>query len=239
MVNTPEILKLYALKRRYDWMIDIVSEAKKCLADLSKENRLTTGKVRSVSAALYSNLEDKNIDNVFSMCENLLHEREWALGVIAYDWAYRVKKQYNDNTFSVFEGWLKKYIKGWGDCDDFCTHAFGELLSSNNKLFTSVFEWTRHPDFFVRRAAAVILIYPIRQNKYECIKPFMISDALMNDSHYLVLKGYGWMLKVLSEAEPEKVYEYLIKNRNCMPRVAFRYALEKLDKDKKEYLMKQ
>lgn len=61
----------------------------------------------------------------------------------------------------------------------------------------------------------------------------MISDALMNDSHYLVLKGYGWMLKVLSEAEPEKVYEYLIKNRNCMPRVAFRYALEKLDKDKK------
>ena len=96
-------------------MIDIVSEARKCLADLSKENGLTTGKVRSVSAALYSNLNDKNIDNVFSMCENLLHEREWALGVIAYDWAYRVRKQYNDNTFYVFEGWLKKNIKGWGD----------------------------------------------------------------------------------------------------------------------------
>jgi len=51
----------------------------------------------------------------------------------------------------------------------------------------------------LRRASAVVLIYPIRRNRYEGIDPFLISDALMHDSHHLVLQGYGWMLKVLSQ----------------------------------------
>jgi 3-methyladenine DNA glycosylase AlkD len=219
------------------YMINIVSEARNHLHNLSKENGLTTGKVRSISSVMYKSLEDKSIDNVFTLCEGLLDEHEWALGVIAYDWAYRVRKQYNDKTFYIFENWLKKYVTGWGDCDDFCTHAFGELLSQNNELFSQVFKWTNHPDFFVRRAAAVILIYPIKNNKYQNLDPFLISDTLMDDSHHLVLKGYGWMLKVLSGNEQDNVYEYLMKNKNTMPRVSFRYALEKLDMGLKLRLM--
>lgn len=75
---------------------DIVLEARNRLENLTKENGLTTGKVRKISSALYKVVEDKSIDNVFTLCEHLLNEHEWALGVIAYDWAYRVRKQYND-----------------------------------------------------------------------------------------------------------------------------------------------
>ncbi|MCM1568670.1 MAG: hypothetical protein NC081_04400 [Roseburia sp.] len=39
-----------------------------------------------------------------------------------------MKKQYSESTYDIFYRWLKNYVKGWGDCDDFCTHAFGELL---------------------------------------------------------------------------------------------------------------
>ena len=113
------------------------------------------------------------------------------------------------------------------------------MLSQNNELFSHILKWTEHPDFFVRRASAVILIYPIKHNKYENIKPFLISDTLINDTHHLVLKGYGWMLKVLSETEPNNVYEYLLKNKNTMPRVSFRYALEKFDKELKILLMEE
>ncbi|MBZ9689718.1 DNA alkylation repair protein [Clostridium estertheticum] len=220
-------------------MINIVFEARNRLEPSSKENSLTTGKVRSISSALYKILEDKSIDNVFAHCEQLLNEHEWTLGVIAYNWAYRVRKQYNDKTFFVFEGWLKRYVTDWGDCDDFCTHAFGELLSQNNELFTHIVKWTQHPDFFVRRASAVVLIYPIKHNKYQNLKPFLICDALMNDNHHLVLKGYGWMLKVLSETQQSNVCQYLTKNKNTMPRVSFRYALEKLNSELKLHLMEE
>ena len=38
-------------------------------------------------------------------------------------------------------------------------------------------------------------------NDYDGIDPFIISDRLMNDEHELVLKGYGWILKSVSQIE--------------------------------------
>jgi 3-methyladenine DNA glycosylase AlkD len=46
------------------------------------------------------------------------------------------------------------------------------------------------------------------------------------------------MLKVLSVKEPQLVYDYLEKNKEIMPRVSFRYALEKMDKERKSELMR-
>jgi 3-methyladenine DNA glycosylase AlkD len=60
--------------------------------------------------------------------------------------------------------------------------------------------------------------------------------GILNE-HYLVLKGYGWMLKVLSQAEPESVFDYLAKRKKAMPRISFRYAIEKYGKELKARLM--
>jgi len=217
----------------------VVSEAKSRIEEAKKESHITTGKVRKISAALYKEVEDKGIDNILKLSEELLQERSWALGVIAYDWAFRVRDQYTEKTFSTFEHWLKDYVRDWGDCDDFCIHALGALVSQYNHLFENVLQWTEHSDFWVRRGAAVSMIYPIKKDKYESINPLLVSDRLLQDDHYLVLKGYGWMLKVLSQQEPERVFEYLLKHKETMPRVAFRYGMEKLSKEKRETLMQK
>lgn len=47
------------------------------------------------------------------------------------------------------------------------------------------------------------------------------------------------MLKVLSLVNPNCVKEYLIKNRKKMPRIAYRYALEKFDKETRNKLMQR
>lgn len=215
-------------------MFYVVLEASKRLTSL---NGIVTGDVRKVSKELYNDLDNKDIDYVLNCCEKLLNERKWAFDIIAYDWAYRVRKQYNENTFLIFERWVMEYLTDWYNCDDFCTHALGELLCQRNELFKYIIDWTKSSKFVVRRAAAVVLILPIKRRKYDGLQPFLISDSLMLDEHYLVLKGYGWMLKVLSQVKPEKVIEYLNKNRNNMPRIAFRYALEKFDKETKLKLM--
>ncbi len=127
------------------------------------------------------------------------------MGVIAFDWAFRMKENYNADTYQIFYGWLKKYVRGWGDCDDFCTHAFGELLRQDKSLFEKVREWTNDTDFWVRRASAVILIPAILHNDYEGLKPLEIADRLISDEHDLVQKGYGWMLKSLSQTDRSAV----------------------------------
>ncbi len=194
-------------------MNKIVEEAIRKIKELEKNTpcgkHIITGDVRKLSSKLFSQIEDKSIENVFILCEELLNEHSWALGVIAFDFAYRMKNHYNESTYDIFYRWLKDYVRGWGDCDD----------------------------FWIRRASAVILIPSIMKNDYEGIEPFTISDRLMSDSHNLVLKGYGWMLKALSQINPSCVKEYLIKNVKKMPRVAYRYALEKFDKETRNQLM--
>jgi len=197
----------------------------------------TTGDIRKLSAKLFGNIGDKSKDNIFSLCNELLEQREWALGVIAFDFAYRMKKQYDENTFAVFEGWLEKYVRGWGDCDDLCVHALGELVRQKPGLVLKMIAWTKRDEFWMRRASAVGLILSIRRDDYKKINPFQISDLLMKDGHYLVLKGYGWMLKELASKEPDRVFDYLMENKAVMPRVAFRYAMQKMDADKKRILM--
>ena len=198
---------------------------------------IVTGDIRKLSARLYREIKDKTIDNVFSLCEELLEEHSWRLGVIAFDWAYRAKGQYSEDTYEIFYGWVKKYVHGWGDCDDFCTHAFGELLRRYKLLFSKVMEWTKDEDYWVSRASAVILIPAILHKDYEGINPLMISDLLMSDEHDLVQKGYGWMLKSLSQVDMETVTNYLIDNHTQMPRTAYRYALEKYDQETRTKLM--
>ncbi len=222
-------------------MESIVEKAVSEINELEKScavgKHVVTNDIRRLSSKLFRELEDKTIENVLSICEELLEQHSWALGIIAFDFAYRVKNQYTEATYDTFYLWLKKYIRGWGDCDDFCTHAFGELLRQNKNLFSKVILWTKDADFWVRRASAVILIPCILKNDYEGINPFVISDNLLEDEHDLVLKGYGWMLKCLSTVNRDCVEIYLRQNYQIMPRVAFRYALEKFDKNARSVLM--
>ncbi|MFY9419667.1 MAG: DNA alkylation repair protein [Limnochordia bacterium] len=198
---------------------------------------IKTGDVRKIASQAFRSLGDRSKDHVFSLCEELLEQRSWPMKVIAFDFAYRVRRQYNQADFAVFQRWLEEYVRGWGDCDDFCTHAFGELICQYPELSRKTLLWTERREFWLRRAAAVVLIPSIRRDKYMETDPLQVADLLMQDEHDLVRQGYGWMLKELSAKEPDLVFTYLRKHRAVMPRVAFRCALEKLGEERRRILM--
>lgn len=211
----------------------IVTYISKAFKGRSFFTGLTTPEIRKIAAQTFKHLPSHQKDNVFACCESLLKEAKWEYGIVAFDWAYRVRDQYDDQTFYLFESWLEKYVRGWVDVDDFCTHAFGFLMTQRKKYVANVMLWTSSENFWMRRAASVVFIYPIKKNDFQVKDLFEISNCLMNDSHYLVLKGYGWMLKVLSQKKPNEVYAYLLRNKNKMPSLAFRYAANKLDHSKR------
>ena len=79
----------------------------------------------------------------------------------------------------------------------------------------------------VRRAAAVSLIYPVRKGLY-LREVFKTALALLTDSHDLVQRGYGWMLKEASHKYQKEVFAFVMKNKASMPRTSLRYAIEKM-----------
>jgi 3-methyladenine DNA glycosylase AlkD len=96
--------------------------------------------------------------------------------------------------------------------------------------------WAISANRWVRRASAVSLIVPAKEGKF-LQDIFQIADILLLDKDDMVQKGYGWMLKVVSQAHQQEVYEYVLAHKAAMPRTALRYAIEKMPKEFRDKAM--
>ena len=203
-----------------------------------KNLEIRTATVRKISAQYFKKIRKRSKHEKFKLCEDLLESDNWMDRVVAFDWAYRCKSRYEKADFYVFESWLKRYVSGWGSCDDFCTHAFGHFLFNFPEFFSNVKLWAKSRNRWLRRASAVILIYSIRRKRLLA-SVFEIADTLLLDKDDLVQKGYGWMLKEASKNYPEEVFSYVMKHRKEMPRTALRYSIEKLSSESRIEAMKK
>lgn len=182
---------------------------------------------KQIAKKYFDKIKNLNKDQIFSICEKLLKSGYGEEKGIVFDWALRLKKQYQKQDFKIFENWLKRYVSDWGDCDNLCTGAFGEFLLQFPEFFKKVKLWAKSKNRWLRRASVVILIYSIRKNRF-LNEAFQIADILLTDKDDLVQKGYGWLLKEISNKYPKLVFDYVMKNKSVMPRTALRYSVEKL-----------
>jgi 3-methyladenine DNA glycosylase AlkD len=183
--------------------------------------------VKKIAREYFVDIKNLDKEEIFRICSELLKSGYSEEKSIAFDWLFQLKKQYQKQDFKIFEQWLNKYVSDWGDCDNFCTGAFGEFILQFPRFFNKIRIWAKSKNRWMRRASAVILIYSTRRGKFieESLK---IADILLIDEDDLVQKGYGWMLKELSNLYPNLVFRYIMKNKYSMPRTALRYAVEKL-----------
>lgn len=212
-------------------IVDVVNVELETLKLIKKDQN--TGEVRKIARVIYKEIKDLSINDYLDECEKVLNLRSWASWIIAFELAFRKRKDYTVDTFPIFQRWLFEYVRDWEDCDDFSVHALGALVMDFPQVIDQVYEWCDKPEFWVRRAAAVCLIYSIRKDAMDLKHIFGIASKLMGDEHYLVQKGYGWMLREYSKNHQEEVVEFVKMNAKSMQRTAFRYAIRDVDKEVK------
>lgn len=183
--------------------------------------------IKRVAFLNFKEINDFPKKQIFYLCEKLLSVSANGHLQIAFDWAFRIKKQYEKEDFKIFENWVKKYVDEWSSCDDLCTRALGEFIYRFPEVLPELKKWAKSKDMWARRASAVALIYSLRRGKY-LNDAFDTAKILLQDKEDLVQKGYGWMLKEASKSRQKEVFNFVIKNKNLMPRIALRYAIEKM-----------
>tara|TARA_Y100000296_G_scaffold83094_1_gene113301 strand:+ start:213 stop:935 length:723 start_codon:yes stop_codon:yes gene_type:complete len=204
-----------------------------------KVHGVRSGIVRKIGKKYWKDVKDKFVEEIFTLCEQLLKSDYNEESTIAFSWAMNCRPRFEKKHFFVFESWVKKYVNNWAKCDDFCTHAFNRLLLKYPEFYSNVKKWTKSKNRWMRRAAAVIHISTEKQfySSKNLKHIFEIADILLMDSDDLVQKGYGWMLKVASNHYQKQVFDYVMKNKKTMPRTALRYAIEKMPKGLKKKAM--
>ena len=199
---------------------------------------LKSAQVKVLTKKYFKQLDPKNKIIIFELCEELWQSGMFEESIIACDWSYSLRKQFEPADFLVFESWVQGYISNWASCDTFCNRTIGEFLIKFPGFVNEIRRWALSENRWVRRAAAVSLIVPARKGIF-LPEIFEIAETLLHDQDDMVQKGYGWLLKSASKPCPNEVFEFVMAHNKTMPRTALRYAIEKLDYSSKNMAMEK
>ena len=155
------------------------------------------GVVRKVGRDFFKKIEVKDKKHVFELCDELLKIEKQETRIIAWQWARKMKKEFMEGDFNIFERWLKKDVSNWASCDGLCTGPLGDLLVMYPALISRTVVWRRSRSRWVRRAAAVSLILSVKSEQ-NLKDVFVVANDMLEDQDDMVQKGYGWMLKEAS-----------------------------------------
>ncbi|NPE30027.1 DNA alkylation repair protein [Methanococcoides sp. SA1] len=180
----------------------------------------------------------KKINEILSLCEEFLNTGIYEHKIIAFLWAQRCKKDFLPEHFDTFCRWLSEYVNDWSDCDTLCSNVLGEFLFIYPEFAAKMEKWADSKNKWVRRGAAVSLIFGLRRDTFLKIA-FNVADKLLDDREDIVLKASGWMLKEASRSFQKEVFEYLMENKAVMPRTTLRYAVEKMPEKMRAEIMKR
>ena len=126
-----------------------------------------------------------------------------------------------------------KYINNWDLVDVSAPTIVGGFLMDKPKdVLTKL---AQSKNLWHRRIAIIATQYFIRKNQYN--ETLRIAELLLTDTHDLIHKAVGWMLREVGNRSLETEEVFLKKYYKTMPRTMLRYAIEKFSEEKRlQYL---
>ncbi len=185
---------------------------------------ITVPKIRKVA----KEHKEINVDGLVSLLSSPYHEERMTALIIMTlryprdkDTFYRL---YIDNT---------EYINNWDLVDVTCPRIVGDYLLDKPRGL--LYEFADSSDLWKKRIAIISTLTFIRSNQYA--DTLRLSEILLDDTHDLIHKAVGWMLREVGNRSKKTEAGFLKKHYQAMPRTMLRYAIEKFpEAERKNYL---
>ena len=176
-----------------------------------------------------------SLKNILELLHSGYHEERLAALLLLVDSYQRGDEEQKKE---IFELYLNNtvYINSWDLVDLTADHIVGgQLYRKKRSLLTKL---ARSESLWERRIAILATFYFIR--KGESRETLRVAKLLLHDSHDLIHKAVGWMLREVGKRcsiEIERIF--LDKYAAVMPRTMLRYAIERFPKELKTHYMKK
>ena len=159
------------------------------------------------------------------------------LGAVSIlDWTARNTKISKEEKEEVYRSYIDnhKSIDDWGMVDRAAPYVVGGYLYDKPRI--PLYKLAKSNSPMERRTAIVSTYYFIRKNDID--DTFKLAEMLVNDADIYVQKAVGSWIREAGKRDESRLKEFLDKYAVSMPRVTLRYAIEKLDRQTKDYYLK-
>lgn len=135
----------------------------------------------------------------------------------------------------IFDLYLKntRYINNWDLVDLSAPNIVGTHLLDKPR---SLLKTLAHSDSLWERRISLLACFPFIKNK-DFADLLALSKILITDSHDLIHKALGWMLREMGKVDQKALINYLNQFATKLPRTALRYSLEKLTQTQRRYYL--
>ncbi|MFX0028868.1 MAG: DNA alkylation repair protein [Candidatus Hermodarchaeota archaeon] len=184
-----------------------------------------------------------NFNDALTICKNLVssnvHEEKFS-GIFFLN---HFKSKFNQATINLFEYQLSNCCDTWAFCDSYCIRVIGPFLGKKNNqqlAEKTINKWSNSENLWVRRASLVILLKIVMITKeFNEEYVYKLVEKMLNYTEDYIQKGIGWLLKTCSKINPDSIFNYLMTNKEGLPRLILRYSSEKLSNEKRKQILKK
>ena len=168
------------------------------------------------------------------LLESPVHEvRVGAVSIM--DWQARRKKTPESRRQELYDLYIRRHdrINNWDLVDRCAPYVVGGYLA--DKPRDMLYQLARSKTIWERRTAIVSTYYFIRQDDVD--DTFRIAEILVHDDQDLIHKAVGGWVREAGKRDGQKLAGFLDRHAATMPRVALRYAIEHLDKKRRDHYL--
>jgi len=188
-----------------------------------------TGPEQGQVAKKYSDLTLRELQKLIT---SKIHEHR-AVSLII------LKQQYKKGDCGIQDRIAKFYLKNkdhinnWDLVDISAPHILGHYLLDKDK--SVLYQLVKSDSLWDRRISIISTYTFIKAGKFSDTKKLAV--LLLKDTHDLIHKAVGWMLREMGKQNKAELLKFLDKYATKLPRTALRYSLEKLSEKKRKYYM--
>lgn len=198
------------------------------------EDDLFIGLTVPQSRVIATQFKELPLADIEQLLKSKIHEERLIALLLL---VHRFKKGSETEKKEIYNFYLShtKYINNWDLVDLSAEHIVGGLLISVDSSHTrDVLSTLAHSNNIWEKRIAIIATFEfIKHGTYEIT--FQIADILLYDTHDLIQKAVGWMLREVGKRCSEEVEEVFLQPRyKAMTRTMLRYAIERFPEEKRK-----
>ncbi len=132
---------------------------------------------------------------------------------------------------------LIRQSRTWALVDGLAATVAGGLVERFPELAGRLDRWAADRDFWVRRAALLALLGPLRRGEGDFGRFARYADAMLEDREFFIRKAIGWVLRETGKARPGLVAGWLRPRAARASGVTVREAVKYLPQVDREAIL--